>query len=157
MAVRVIADLDDGGHGQEPPPQTRARIDGWAVDEVASWLRFLVWSLGPVAPGIAIAGGNIVVSCSPGSVARAAVPIVNRQATAVSLLLEPSVLRAADGTEWLPDVIRRAAVTVPGRERRTTTLEISVPAELPVGVYRGALVALGMEGVDPALTLEVTP
>jgi hypothetical protein len=157
MAVRVVA-VPGSTSGESASDETRrpARGPSGEGNELLGWLQGLVWSLGPVAPCVVIAPGDVVrATITAGGSGVVAVAIRNRQATSVSAVFEPSALRSDDGVVWLPSVLRRSGVTIPATEERLVEITIGAPPDLPPGIYKGSLVALGFVGPAPELAIEV--
>lgn len=157
MAVRVVA-APGSTSGESSSSATRRthRDPPGEGSELLGWLQGLVWSLGPVAPGVAIEPGEVVrATITSGAWGSIAVAVRNRQATSVSALFEPSALRSDDGVVWLPSVLGRSGVTIPAAEERLVEIMIAAPPDLPPGTYRGSLVALGLVGPAPELAIEV--
>jgi hypothetical protein len=80
--------------------------------------------------------------------------IENRQRVhaIVTALLTPLV--ASSGTTWFPQGEPETLIVPPG-ERSVLTLHVAVPAELPPGTYRGALMLTGLENGTLPVALQV--
>lgn len=159
MVVRVVPSTGDGEHSGGDASVGEGR-DGSAdvFGDVSAWLRDLVWSLGPVAPGVAVTSADVIeASAAPGTTVSLQVSITNLQATPTPVTLWPSQLRSADGDVWLPEVTGRSGIVVGAAEQRTLVIDLVVPAELPTGEYHGSLVCLAVHGIDPPLVVQVDP
>lgn len=165
MVVRLVSSIADHAGGSRPS-RTGGRDRGgrqtldaggrWPLDDVAAWLRELVWTLGPVAPGTAIRPlAPIRVRAIAGSPVTLEVRVRNRQRAPAAIVLSPTPLRSDDGVEWFPAVSRRSGVAVIAGQDRVIEIVLDVPADLPCGEYHGALMALAVDGVAAELVIEV--
>ncbi|MEL6890872.1 MAG: hypothetical protein AAFP84_04710 [Actinomycetota bacterium] len=154
MAVRLVP----GANGEQPPSRREENDPTSApVDELTSWLRDLLWALGPVAPGIQVTPCRIVtISGEVGAIAAGSVTVHNRQRSAVAARLSVTPLRGDSGHTWLPLTVDDVDVVVPAGEQRTAELAVFVPPNLPAGVYRGGIVVLGAVGDDLELHVDVS-
>lgn len=124
-------------------------------DDLTGWLHDLVWSIGPVAPGSAIAAQGIAATVGKsGGTAVVDVEVVNEQQAAVAAVFQPGVMRSDDGHVWYPRVVARSTSLFPALESRRLTIEIAVPSTLPPSSYRGTLGVLAIGG-HLALEVEV--
>ncbi len=158
MVVRVVGATDDDGRrtADVHPGEFSGNTERTPLGDVSSWLRDLVWLLGPVAPPIGIrSSSTVVVTAEPGTWTLVSVRVTNRQAASTSIAIEPSPLRTDDGVEWFPEVAARSGSTVRAFEERTVQITLIVPHDLPPGTYRGSIVVLGLTGDDPDLVVEV--
>jgi hypothetical protein len=78
----------------------------------------------------------------------------NRQRVHAIVTAALTPLVAGDGTTWFAQ-IEPATLIVPPGEHADLELRFQVPAELPAGTYRGALVLAGLEGAAVPVAIEV--
>ena len=128
-------------------------------EETIRYLRKLQGALGPAAPGtvvVARAGHELSAQATPGSTAELAVELENLQRVhaVVSPQLTPLVSDA--GATWFPAVEPGSAfrILAPGATE-SMVLRIAVPAEIPAGVYRGAVVLVGFREGALAVNINV--
>lgn len=122
------------------------------VEETMRYLQRLRGPLSPTAPGTVVrAGGEteLHVEGMVGTSVSLSIELENRQRAFTMVMPQISALLAEDGTAWFPEA-RTSAVGSPGGSclvapRETAEIEVSLtlPPELPPGLYRGALILLG--------------
>lgn len=129
------------------------------ADETLRYLRRLSSLSGPWTPGTFVApadGGTLEATASPGSPARLELEVDNRQE--VHCLVTPVLTTMIDGagTTWYPslDVDPPTSLIAPG-ECTAWRIAVDVPAELPAGVYHGALLLHGFVDSGVAVTIRV--
>jgi hypothetical protein len=158
--MRIPNDPSDGSRGAfgellRLQTEFQARL----AEETIRYLRRLQGAGMPAAPGTVVHpndGGELRGSGRPGEVVTLELEVENRQRvhSMVTPLIEPLV--EASGVTWFPELqLSPGSELVPPGEVRQLVLPVSVPAGLPPGTYRGALVLQGFrEGAVP-ITVDV--
>ncbi len=130
------------------------------ADETLRYLRRLQGAFAPAAPGtVVVPDGDaaLAATCEPGSQVVLRLEAENRQRvhSVVTPMLTPLVDRG--GTTWFPagDTAPASILLGPG-EVGVVTVELAVPAALPPGTYRGALVLQGFREGGVPVAVEVT-
>jgi hypothetical protein len=115
----------------------------------------------PAAPGTVVhpnEAGELHASGRPGQVVTLDLEVENRQRvhSMVTPLIEPLV--GASGVTWFPELEPApGSQLVPPGEVRQLVLPVRVPAGLPPGTYRGALVLQGFRDGALPVAVEVKP
>jgi hypothetical protein len=129
------------------------------ADETMRYLRRLQGAFAPAAPGtvvVADGDGALTAVGVPGERVRLELEAENRQRvhSVVTPMLTPLVERG--GTTWFPagDTAPASMLLGPG-EVGVVAVELAVPAELPPGTYRGALVLQGFREGGVPVAIEV--
>jgi hypothetical protein len=129
------------------------------ADETLRYLRRLQGAFAPAAPGtVVVPDGDaaLTVSGAPGARVTLRLEAENRQRVhcVVTPMLTPLVERG--GTTWFPagDTAPASSLLAPG-EVGVVTVELALPADLPPGVYRGALVLQGFRDGGVPVAVEV--
>lgn len=127
------------------------------AEETLRYLRRLQGAAAPAVPGtVLLPDGEVELRASgaPGTAVELRLEVENRQR--VHCVVSPmlSTLVAASGVTWFPAATPDPASTLlaPG-ETRELTVEVPLPAELPSGAYRGALILQGFR--DGALPVAI--
>jgi hypothetical protein len=129
------------------------------ADETLRYLRRLQGAFAPAAPGTVVmpdGDGMLRAAGRPGERVALRLEAENRQRvhTLVTPLLTPLVART--GTTWFPAAEPTPASTLLApAEVGIVTLELSVPAELPPDLYRGALLLQGFRESGVPVAIEV--
>lgn len=130
------------------------------ADETLRYLRRLQGAFAPAAPGtVVVPDGNGALAAAgvPGGRVRLELEAENRQRvhSVVTPMLTPLVERG--GTTWFPDGEPSPATMLLGPgEVGVVSVELAVPAELPPGTYRGALVLQGFREGGVPVAVEVS-
>ena len=117
------------------------------AEETLHYLRRLQGAAAPTAPGtVLVPAGDTQLTASglPGASVTLTLEIENRQRVhcVVTPMLGPLV--SADGVTWFPSADSSPASTlVAPNQVKTVELTVALPAEIPPGTYRGALVLQG--------------
>jgi hypothetical protein len=150
-------DGDRGAFGELLRLQTefQARL----AEETIRYLRRLQGAGMPAAPGTVVhpnEAGELHASGHPGDVVTLDLEVENRQRvhSMVTPLIEPLV--DASGVTWFPELEPPpGSHLVPPGEVRQLVMPVRVPAELPPGTYRGALVLQGFRDGAVPVAVEV--
>ncbi len=139
----------------------QAEFQSRLADETMRYLRRLQAAVGPWAPGTVVVpdpGGELHAAGVPGDSVALSLGIENHQE--VHCVVTPALtpLMQASGAMWLPDAEPSppSALLGPGH---TTELRVTValPADLPTGTWRGALLLHGFRGEGVPVRVEVVP
>lgn len=130
------------------------------AEETLRYLRRLQGAAAPAVPGtVLVPDGEVELQASgaPGTAVELRVEVENRQRVhcVVTPMLAPLV--SASGVTWFPAADPDPASTVLAPdESRELTIGLPLPAELPSGVYRGALILQGFRdgGIPVAIEAE---
>ena len=138
----------------------QTEFQGRMVDETLRYLRRVQGMFEPHSPGTVLrpdAPDTLVVSAPVGGRASVQLDVENRQRvhTALAAVLTPLV--ADDGTTWFVDADARPAFALlaPAEQKRVT-VRIRVPADVPLGVYRGLVTFRGLQPAGVPLEVTVT-
>lgn len=128
------------------------------TEETLNHLRRIQAAAMPVVPAtVAMPGGDseLRANGSPGTTVELTLELDNRQRVhcVVTPMLSPLV--AASGVTWFPSTDARILLLVPD-EVVQTRIPVELPEELPVGVYRGALLLHGFHAGAIGVVIEVT-
>jgi hypothetical protein len=130
------------------------------AEETLHYLRRLQGAAAPAAPGTVLLpddGTALGASGPPGSTVELRLELENRQRVhcVVTPMLGPLV--SAEGVTWFPasDPTPPSTLLAPG-DVRTLTLSVPLPADLPAGSYRGALVLQGFANGGVSVTIEAS-
>ena len=128
------------------------------TEETLNHLRRIQAAAMPVVPAtVAMPGGDseLRANGSPGTTVELTLELDNRQRVhcVVTPMLSPLV--AASGVTWFPSTDARILLLVPD-EVVQTKIPVDVPAELPSGVYRGALMLHGFHAGAIGVAIAVT-
>ena len=130
------------------------------AEEALRYLRRLQGAGTPAAPGtVLVPDGSVVLQASgaPGGAVSLEVEVENRQR--VHCVVTPALtpLVDASGTTWFPAAEPSPASTLvaPG-EVKKLSLAVELPADLPPGTYRGALLLQGFREGGLQVTVTVT-
>ncbi len=120
-------------------------------EETVRYLRGLQGIVGPAAPGTIVvprADEVLEVEGTPGDNVRICVEVTNDQQAHCAVAPSLSPLVAETGATWFPDVVATPAYAlIAPQDTQTLAVEIAIPAELPPGDYRGAiLIRAGSNG-----------
>lgn len=119
------------------------------ASETLRYLRQLQGLVGPTVPGTLVLpdpGLELQAEVRPGAKLAIEVVLENRQRvhTLVSSSLSPLV--SDRGVTWFVEAeVEPASVLLASGDSRTLTLAIATPEDVPVGIYRGALLLHGFE------------
>lgn len=123
-----------------------------------NYLRQLQGIVGPVTPGTVVQqvdGATIELTLKPGAQAKAKVHVENRQRvhSMVTPMITPLV--SDTGATWFAQTgFTPPTALLATDETMDFALDLSAPKEMPVGVYRGAVMIYGC--TDGVVPLEVT-
>jgi hypothetical protein len=129
------------------------------AEETIRYLRRLQGTVMPAAPGTVLRPDDNVElrgAGRPGDVVTLELEVENRQRvhSMVTPRLEPLV--EASGVTWFPELEPTpGSELVPPGEVRPLALPVQVPADLPPGTYRGALVLQGFRNGAVPVAVEV--
>src|SRR5512143_3807157 len=126
-------------------------------EETIRYLRRLQGALGPAAPGtvvVAREGHELAARAQAGGTAELAVELENLQRVHAVVSPQLTPLVSDTGATWFPAVDPGSAfrIVAPGATA-ALALRIEVPAELPAGTYRGAVMLVGFR--DGALAVSI--
>lgn len=117
------------------------------AEETLRYLRRLQGAVVPAAPGTVVvpdAGSELRVSATPGSSAKLTLEIENLQRVHCMVTPQLTPLVSASGVTWFPSVENAtASKLIAPNTVEPLPITFGVPAELPAGEYRGALVLQG--------------
>lgn len=126
------------------------------AEETLRYLRRLQGAAAPAVPGtVLLPEGDVELKASgaPGTAVELRLEVENRQRVhcVVTPMLSPLV--AASGVTWFPAASPEPASTLLApAETRELTIALPLPAELPAGAYRGALILQGFrDGALPVV------
>jgi hypothetical protein len=138
----------------------QAEFQGRLADETLRYLRRMQGLFEPHAPGTVIQPEQpepLRTTGSPGGSASWTLEAENRQRvhTVLSPALTPMV--SGDGTTWVPEaeVVPAVGLLAPDETVNVTVVAL-LPADLPVGDYRGLLVLRGLRSGGVPVVVEVT-
>ncbi len=151
----------DNGDGQASAfsriAQLQGELQSRLLEETMKYVQKLRAPLAPSAPGTVLrpfegleleaeaeAGGEFVFSVS----------LENRQRAHTMVAPYVTCMLREDGTAWYPERLPPlGSVLIPPRGSEEVEVRLGVPAELPPGEYRGALILLGFR--ENAIPLRV--
>jgi len=131
-------------------------------EETIRYLRRLQGALGPAAPGtvvLAQPGQELSAEAPPGGTAELTVELENLQRVHAVVSPQITPLVSGAGTTWFAAAEPGSGfrILAPGASD-SLVLRIDVPAELPPGTYRGAVMLVGFrEGALPVAVRVVQP
>jgi hypothetical protein len=131
------------------------------AEETLTYLRRVQGAAAPATPGTVLVpqdGASLAAAGAPGSTVELRLEVENRQRVhcVVTPMLGPLV--SADGVTWMPaGEPAQPSTLVPPDQVRTLQLLVPLPAELPAGTYRGALLLQGFGDGGVAVAIEATP
>jgi len=158
--MRVASDPPD----EQPGPfaellRLQNEFQARLADETLRYLRRLQGAFAPAAPGTVVVpdgDGELRATGRPGDRVALRLETENRQRVhcLVTPMLTPLVERA--GTTWFPaaDPVPASTLLPPG-EVGSVAVDVVLPAELPPGTYKGALVLQGFREGGVPVTVEV--
>jgi len=128
------------------------------TEETLNHLRRLQGATMPVAPAtVLMPGGDAELRAagSPGTTAELRLELDNRQRVhcVVTPMLSPLV--EASGVTWFPSTVPSVLLLAPD-EVAQANIPLKLPEEIPVGLYRGALLLHGFHAGAIAVVIEVT-
>lgn len=158
----VRISTDPGGRSAEASAQVlRLQNDFYArlAEETLNYLRGLQGVLVPAAPGTVLLpepGAALGAAGRPGDAVGLTLEITNDQPVHCVVTPALSSLVSPSGVTWFPSArVHPAYLLVPPGRTETSHIELTLPAELPVGVYRGVLLLHGApQGVAVTITVE---
>lgn len=129
-------------------------------EETIRYLRRLQGALGPAAPGtvvLAEAGRELNAVGSPGGTSELSVQLENLQRVHCVVAPQLTPLVGEDGTTWFPaaDPGGTFRILTPGATD-SLVLRLDVPAQLPPGTYRGAVMLVGFRDGAIPVAVKVT-
>ncbi|MBJ7603393.1 MAG: hypothetical protein JF888_09435 [Candidatus Dormibacteraeota bacterium] len=133
------------------------------ADETLRYLRRLQGTLGPAAPGTVVmpdSSPELKGAGLPGAALELTLEVDNRQRVhcVVTPMLSPLV--GGGGATWFPEAdMTPPSLLVAPREAGSLVLRVKIPAELPLGSYRGSLLLHGFRegGLPVVLTIGEQP
>jgi hypothetical protein len=158
--VRITNDSDDpDGGALSELLRLQAEFQARLAEETMRYLRRLPAVAGPYTPGTVILpdpSGELRATVAPGASAALRVEIENRQRTHCVVTPALTPLVQASGAMWLPDADPSppSALLGPGDDTELS-LTLVVPAQLPTGTWRGALLLHGFRGEGVPVRVEV--
>jgi len=128
------------------------------TEETLNHLRRLQGATMPVAPAtVLMPGGDseLRATGSPGTTTELKLELENRQRVhcVVTPMLSPLV--ETSGVTWFPTTAPSVLLIAPD-EIAQANIALELPAEIPAGVYRGALLLHGFHAGAVAVVIEVT-
>ncbi|WP_299508039.1 hypothetical protein [uncultured Roseobacter sp.] len=154
----------DHDHGSAPPSpfeelmKLQSAFQQSLSQATMQYLRQLQGIVGPVTPGTVVqqvAGATIELKMRPGAQAKATVTVENRQRvhSMVTPMITPLV--SDTGATWFAQTaFSPPTALLATDEVMEFALVLYAPAEMPVGVFRGAVLIYGCS--DGVVPLEVT-
>lgn len=137
----------------------QSEFHGRLTEETLRYLRRLQGAYAPAAPGTVVvpaSAGELRATAPPGGSFDLAVEIENRQR--VHCMVTPTLapLVGASGITWFPEaeMAPPQSLLAPDEVARLS-VKVALPANLPLGAYRGALILQGFGDGALALTVEV--
>jgi hypothetical protein len=129
------------------------------AEETLNYLRRVQGAAAPASPGTVLVpqeDATVAAAGSPGSTVQLQLEIENRQRMhcVVTPMLSPLV--SSDGVTWFPAASPAPSTLLAPAETRALAVAVSIPAALPPGVYRGALVLQGFGERGVAVAIEAT-
>jgi hypothetical protein len=135
----------------------QAEFQSRLAEETLRYLRRLQGAVVPSAPGtvvVPVADSALEASGTPGATAELSLEIENLQRVHCLVTPQLTPLVGESGVTWFPAVeSATASKLIAPSAVQEIRLGFTIPAELPLGVYRGALVLQGFR--QNALTVEV--
>jgi hypothetical protein len=128
------------------------------TEETLRYLRSVQATFSPRAPGTVVQASGVRLRSEawPGGQVDLEVTVENRQRVHTSVAPALTPLVSDDGWTWYPKAsVEPPAMLLAPDEARTICVAVQLPAELPVGVFRGSLVLHGFarEGVPVEITV----
>lgn len=129
------------------------------AEETLGYLRRLQGASAPATPGTVLVprdGAALAAGGQPGTSVELSVELDNRQR--VHCLVTPMLgpLVSPGGVTWFPHTQRGTETTlVPPGQAQRQTLRVTIPIDLPPGVYRGALILQGFAGGGVPVSIDV--
>lgn len=159
--IRVSNDSGTGGGAFSELLRLQTEFQARLAEETLHYLRRLQGAAAPAAPGTVVVpqeGAVLSAAGTAGSGVRLRLEIENRQRVhcVVTPMLGPLV--NGEGVTWFPAADPSSAsstLLAPG-QARTLDVQVALPAELPVGTYRGVLLLQGFRNEDVPVAIEVT-
>ncbi len=158
---------NDPGQGSGQPwadlLRLQSEFQARLADETLRYLRRLQGALGPATPGTVVVPDpslELKGAGLPGAALELTLEVENRQRVhcVVTPMLSPLV--GEGGTTWFPeaDVTPPSLLVAPG-EAGSLLFRVKIPAELPLGTYRGTLLLHGFRegGLPVVLTAGEQP
>jgi hypothetical protein len=126
------------------------------AEETLRYMRRIQASALPATPSTVVraASDRQPARCSAGDSITLNERLENRQRVHAIVTAALTPLVSADGTTWFAHS-EPVTLIVPPADRLDLELPLKVPAELPPGTYRGALVLAGLEGAAVPIAVEV--
>ncbi len=159
IGMRVSSDPSAGGAFADLV-KLQAEFQTRLAEETMRYVRRLWATPGPTVPGTVLVPGRaaaLQASGSPGASAELRLELDNRQRVhcVVTPMLSPLV--GLSGVTWFPaaEPVPPLALLAPD-EVATLAVRIAVPAGLPTGTYRGALVLQGFKNGAIPVTVTIT-
>ncbi len=158
--MRVASDPPDEQRGPFTELlRLQSEFQARLADETLRYLRRLQGAFAPAAPGTVVVpdgDGELRAAGRPGDRVALRLEAENRQRVhcLVTPMLTPLVERT--GTTWFPaaDPAPTSTLLAPG-EVGAVAVDLALPAELPPGIYKGALVLQGFREGGVPVTVEV--
>lgn len=161
MSVRIPSDPDKGRSTFGDLLRLQTEFQARLAEETLKYLRSIQGAAAPASPGtVLLTDGDAALEASgaPGASVLLSLEIENRQRVhcVVTPLLSPLV--ESSGTTWFPAAEPEPASSLlaPG-EVRELALRVPLPAALPRGTYRGALILQGFREGGVPVSISVKP
>ena len=129
------------------------------TEETMRYLRSLQTAFSPKPPGTVVqaTGERLIASGSPGGSVSLDVEIENRQRAHIPVSPSVTPLVSDHGVTWYPVTeLDPVALMISPDEKRSLSVTLRLPDELPVGLFRGSLLLQGFlaEGVPVEITVK---
>lgn len=157
-----VANQPEGEIGEALTEMLRLQTEFHAklADDTLKYLRRLQGAGMPTAPGTVLMPGGLSELHTFGaasSTVELKIEVENRQRVYCTMTPMLTPLVQASGVTWFPEVESTSAtILLAPDEVAPVVIRILVPAEIPAGTYRGALLLEGFRMGAVAVTVEVT-
>lgn len=149
---------DSGGPEAPFSELVRLQMDFQArlAEETLRYVRRIQASALPITPSTVVRAdpNRPPLRCTAAESIVVTERLENRQRVHAIVTAALTPLVADDGTTWFAQTEPTTAIVPPG-EDGSVEFRFDVPAQLPAGTYRGALVLTGLEGVAVPIAIEV--
>jgi hypothetical protein len=130
------------------------------TEETLKYLRRLQAASAPATPGtLLMPKGDLLLEASgaPGQSLELPLEVENRQRVhcVVTPMLSPFV--HASGTTWFPSGMQQASLLLAPEQVETVKINLTLPANIPAGVFRGALLLQGFRESAIPVAINVEP
>jgi hypothetical protein len=137
--------------------RVQAEFQAKLTEETFRYLRRLQGALAPAAPGTIVAPdatASLAASGAPGAPVELRLDVENVQRVHCLVTPQLTPLASAVGATWYPAVDAGQSYLIAPGAVETVVITLTLPAALPPGTYRGALILQGFR--DGAIPVTVT-